>query len=375
MKNHNKNIFYVLAFLQGLVFYSSIASLYRLNHGLSLAEMGVIESIFAFCMILFEIPLGMICDRNGYKKTMIICNFLFFLSKLIFWKAYGFIGFLTERILLAFVNAGLSGCDVSLLYLSIDKEESAHVFGIYQMMGTAGMVIASLSFSLFFSDNFEMAAFFTALAYLLAFFFTFFLKDIQHDEKNPSGFSVFKNFIKNKSILLLLIGSSLLVETTHTLSVFYSQLQYMRVQIPVSYYGVIFMLLQLCSLICGTSGKMTKLIQPHRLGMSLYIISALACLGLIFTQSAIVSILLLALLCICESFYYPLLNTYENESVQTASRASMLSFYAMVMNFCSMATQSLFGGAAELSLNYAYLTGAVFFISGFCLFRLWIKKQ
>ena len=83
-----KNIilFYVLAFLQGLVFYSSIATLYRTSNGLTLYQMGIIEGCFSLCIILFEIPWGMICDKIGYKKTMIIAN-IFYLK--ISWIAIG----------------------------------------------------------------------------------------------------------------------------------------------------------------------------------------------------------------------------------------------------------------------------------------------
>lgn len=70
----NKYIFYVLAFLQGLVFYSSISTLYRTTHGITLFEMGIIEGFMSLFVILFEIPFGVICDRIGYKKTMILSN-------------------------------------------------------------------------------------------------------------------------------------------------------------------------------------------------------------------------------------------------------------------------------------------------------------
>lgn len=366
MKN-NKVIFYVLAFLQGLVFYSSVATLYRQANGLSLAEMGVIESIFALCIILFEIPLGFMCDRIGYKKMMILCNGLYFISKCVFWQATGFLGFLLERILLAFVNAGLSGCDSSLLYCSIDENESAHVFGVYQMMGVCGMVSASISFSLFFSDNFKGAALATMIAYLLAFLITFLLQDTTTVQKQMPVRALFKDVFKDKTMILFLIASSLFVETTHTITIFYSQLQYVRAKIPVTYYGVIFMCLQLCGLFSGLSGKLTRRLGQFQCIKILVVGGCGLCASLIFVKTPLLSIVILALLTLCESLYYPLLNTINNQHIQASSRASILSIYSMIMNLTSMMTQTLFGQAADVSLTSAYGLGMIFCILAFLL--------
>lgn len=47
MKKRNIYLLFVIQTLQGMVFYSSVATLYRQNNGLSLIEMAAIESIFS----------------------------------------------------------------------------------------------------------------------------------------------------------------------------------------------------------------------------------------------------------------------------------------------------------------------------------------
>lgn len=371
---YNKYIFYVLAFLQGLVFYSSVATLYRQQNGISLIEMGIIESIFAFCMILFEIPWGIICDKIGYKKTMLICSFAYFISKAVFYQASGFAGFLIERILLAFVNAGYSGCDSAYLYDSIEESEAEHVFGIEQMMGVLGMTVASLSFSLFIQENLRKAALWTAIAYFLAFIMTLCLKDIQKPKSAFDYKNILKELYKQKKIILLLVGGCLLTETTHTLTVFYNQLQYQRVGIDVAWYGLIFMFLQFVSLLTGTSGKITKHIARNSWTSILFIVSALSCFLLINQNGIIGTILLLAVCTLAESFFYPLLSIYQNESIHIANKATMLSIYSMIINFVSMGTQSLFGIAVDYSLQTFYLTGGCFCLAGFLLFRIYLKS-
>ena len=119
---------YAMALLQGMVFYSPIATLYRQAQGVTVFQITVIESISLALGILLEIPWGIVADKIGYRKTMVFCSGLYFVSKIIFWKATGFGGFLAERILLSVVLAGYSGVDSSILYLSCDGKDTQKVF-------------------------------------------------------------------------------------------------------------------------------------------------------------------------------------------------------------------------------------------------------
>lgn len=87
-----KNIFimYAIALLQGMVFYGPIATLYRQARGITVFDITFIESISYLLCIILEIPWGIIADKIGYKKTMVFCSGLYFVSKLIFWRADSF---------------------------------------------------------------------------------------------------------------------------------------------------------------------------------------------------------------------------------------------------------------------------------------------
>lgn len=170
---------YAIALLQGMVFYGPIATLYRQANGLSVFQITLIESISYVLCILCEIPWGNISDKIGYKRTMCFCCSLYFVSKLVFWKADGFADFLLERILLSIVIAGLSGVDTSVLYLSCSKGDHQKVFGIYNSLGTAGLLMASLIFSVFVGVNYSAAALLTVISYGLAAILSFFLFEVK----------------------------------------------------------------------------------------------------------------------------------------------------------------------------------------------------
>ena len=133
-----------------------MATLYRQAAGISVFEITIIESISLALCIALEMPWGLVADRIGYRKTMIITCGIYFISKVVFWKADGFDGFLLERLLLSVVMAGMSGCDLSILYLSCREEESQQVFGVYQSLGMVGLLFASLSYSVFIGQNYRL---------------------------------------------------------------------------------------------------------------------------------------------------------------------------------------------------------------------------
>ena len=162
----NLYVMYAIALLQGMVFYGPIATLYRQAQGVTVFQITVIESISLGLEILLEVPWGIAADRIGYKKTMVFCSGLYFVSKIVFWKATGFAGFLMERILLSVVFSGFSGVDSSIIYLS--GNESQKAFGIYNSMGMAGLLIAAGVFSLVVRDNYALAGLLTVISYGIA---------------------------------------------------------------------------------------------------------------------------------------------------------------------------------------------------------------
>ena len=131
MIKRNIRILWGIALLQGMVFYAPVATLYRQAAGLGIFHITLIESISLWLIICLEIPWGWAADRIGYRKTMLCCCGIYFISKIVFWQAEGFCGFLLERILLSIVCAGISGVDSTMLYLSCGEGKSHWAFSIY----------------------------------------------------------------------------------------------------------------------------------------------------------------------------------------------------------------------------------------------------
>ena len=184
--NIKRNIYlmYGISLLQGMVFYGPIATLYRQAAGVSVFEITLIESISLALCIALEMPWGVVADRIGYKNTLVISSLIYVASKVVFWKAGGFGGFLLERVMLSVVMAGMSGCDVSLLYLSCREGESHRVFGVYNLLNTVGLLTAALLFSVVVGDDYRLAGFLTVLTYAAAAVLSFGLKEVKEIERS-----------------------------------------------------------------------------------------------------------------------------------------------------------------------------------------------
>lgn len=369
-------IFYVLAFCQGLVFYSSVATLYRTSQGVTLYQMGIIDSFFALFMILFELPWGIICDRIGYKKTILISNLFYFLSKIVFYYAKGFWGFLVERLFLALAIAGLSGSDSALLYLSCDEESIHHVFGKKSMLETAGMVVASLMFTFVFHSDMKLSAFYTIIPFVISFIVSFMLDDIIESNKTKNEFNMkefFSVLSKYRIFLLFVIVSTLLTETSHMITTFYNQLQYQKVGISIEYYGILFLLIQFVGLGSGFFGTISQYISKKKLVLVLTMAIMTGLIGLYFTKSIIITLLCICLIAFSKSLYQPLKSVVENENVDVNHRAFLLSYFSLFSNILCIFTNYFFGLSAQKSLNNVYILSIVFCLISYICFEAYTQ--
>lgn len=377
MSKRNIYIMYVISLLQGMVFYGPIATLYRQAEGVMILEITIIESISLALCLLFELPWGVLADRIGYKKTMLICCGLYFISKIIFWQATGFWGFLAERCLLSVVIAGLSGVDTSILYLSCDKKNSQQVFGIYEGLGTTGLLFAAFIYSVIVGEQYKFAAILTMISYGIAAFLAFFLQEVKGEDGSDSSVKEFMGLLKetitNKYLLLFLIGIAVFNETHQTITVFLNQLQYIRVGLNEVMIGYIYITVTVIGL-CGVfSEKVTKKLGRTGLMRICYLAAILACVCLGVTKRAWLSIAGIIVLRIVFSLAQPLQTELQNEQVTTVNRATALSINAVIIDSIGIGTNIVFGALAEESLISAFLVGAVLCVGGLALFEVWSR--
>lgn len=376
-----RNLFfmYAISFFQGMVFYSSIATLYRQAAGISVFQITLIESISLVLSLVFEIPWGILADRIGYRRTIIVCNILFFISKIIFWKAQNFADFLLERVLLAITVSGLSGVDTSILYLSCSEDDSQRTFGIYEGLGTAGLLSAAAIYMVFVEENYRVAGFLTVISYGIAVILSFGLKEVkaaQKDKRSSFGhaFTVLKETLFNRRLLFLIAGIALLREVNQTITVFFNQLQYTKAGMSVRLISGVYILMTLSGLVSVFSARLTKKLKPRFFGTILFIVCGFSCLMLAFTTNPFISVFGVLLIRVCFSLLSPLGAELQNKAITTSDRATALSMSTMIMDLLAVFTNLVFGKLVDFDLSTAMCFGGFLCMLGVGLYLSSLKR-
>lgn len=367
---------YMIIFLQGFVFYGPVATLFRQARGLSMYEIFLIESIFWILIIIFEIPWGWFADKFGYKKTLVFSNFLFFLSKIIFYKAYSFNMFLVERVLLAIVISGISGCDIALLYSSIEEEETQKVFGRYNAYSTSGLLIASLISTIIVRYSIDKTAFFTIIPYGVAAVLTLFIKEVDMDFKaKPKLRNSFITVFNNKRIIMIVLSVALIREVVQAVTVFLSQVQYVRTGIDIKYFGLLVAIIQIIRLISVKAYRLSGEFGKDKSIEFLYIVISSSCFLLIFTQSSTFSIICMMFLAGSMALIEPIVLDIQNKAIGTGDRATILSIYAMIGDIFASSVNIVIGKAADISVQVAFKICLITCICAYILFLFYKRKK
>lgn len=378
MSKKNCYLMYAIACLQGMVFYGPIATLYRQAQGVSVFEITLIESISLALCLLLELPWGIAADRIGYKRTMAVCCLLYFISKIIFWRADGFPAFLLERILLSVVIAGLSGVDTSILYLSAPKEDSQKVFGIYDGLSTAGLLVAAFIYSVVVGENYRLAGFLTVISYGLAAALSLFLTEVKEEGKERMSGKAFcgslRQTLTDKRLLLLLLGIAFLHETHQTITVFLNQLLYVRAGMPDALIGYLYIVVTVVGMSGFFSAAVTKKMGRIFLIRACYLTAAAVCLFLAFTKNGWGAAFGIMALRLAFSLFMPLQTQLQNERIVAAERATALSINAVIIDSVGVGTNLIYGALAEKSLTAALVAGTVLCVMGLAFVEIGEKS-
>lgn len=380
MLKRNIALMYAISFFQGLVFYASVSTLYRQACGLSLFQITLIESIFSAICIISELPWGIVADRIGYRRTILLCNLFFFVSKIIFWKADTFGAFLAERLVLSIVISGLSGVDDTILFLSCKKEEAQRVFSIHGYFGTLGMIIASTCFSLFFSENFRGAAFWTVVSYAIAAALSFGLKDVGA----PTAKSIRSQIASFHPAALLknhffvfLIAMAIVQEVYQLLIVFFSQPLYLQAGWSTAWIGTAHIALQILSMSVLFSDYLTKRWSARRFLPFLIALSALCSFLLAFQLPSALLFIVVAIVQMSCSLLGPLQANVQNQSITQENRATMLSAQSLFMRVIAIGVNLIVGRISENSLSASLFACGVLCLTALVCVMAWqrVSKQ
>lgn len=380
-KKRNIPLMYAIAFFQGIVLYASISALYRQARGLSLAQYAVIDGFAYLFQLAFEIPFGMLADRIGYKKTLVLSNGLYLLSKIVFWQAYDFGAFLLERLFFSMALAGLSGLDVSILYLSCGKEDSQKIFGRYSAFGTAGMLTGCFIFTLFLSENYAATALGTVISYGIAFMLSFFVEDVKEEtQKDPIPSlsrlaGIFQITLRDRKFLLFILGETMVSYGTWAVRVFLIQNKYLSLGLTTQHMGWIDIVFSTLALTSVYSAVLTRKLGFRKFMVAGMGIVALCALVIGSTGSIVLAILCSAAVEVSATMLSPLISDLYSKRVSVSDRATQLSVYAMMAEIISFGLSFLMSVMTAHSYYGSFVFCSLMAVASIGLFLTCYRKD
>ncbi len=151
---------YLYSFVSSFSFSEAIWMLYLAYRGMSLVQIGMLESIFHMTSMLMEIPTGIVADRFGRKFSRILSRGVAFSATVLMLSSRSFSGFAFAFVLIALGYNFESGAGDALVYDSlVDDGREADYMKVkgrqeiaYQSANglslVAGGIIATFSYEL-----------------------------------------------------------------------------------------------------------------------------------------------------------------------------------------------------------------------------------
>lgn len=353
----NRMLMLLINILQSLVFYGPISTLYRESRGIDMSKIFIIESVYLAVTLVCEIPWGVVADRIGYRRTLIISNILFFVSKIVFLYAYDFFMFALERVLLGIAISGISGCDSAILYESLEDEDAQVFFGRYYASGTAAFVAASTVGSLLAQVSYDMTAILTSIVYLAAAVLSFFLIEPPKENAECGPFryqmeGAFKYLKGHMGIVFLSLLGGLLGVIIQAL-VFLNQPQFIKCGIKVEYFGIIISMLEIVKSSSAKTHCLTQRVGESPVLVTVPLVIGISYLMLTGVDSPVATILLMAAILGSYALLGPVMTDVLNRDIRSG-RATILSLYSWIGSIAGIAVNPIIGSISNRSVERSF---------------------
>jgi len=196
---------------------------YLKDHGLNGIETAIILSVTPVMMFLVQPFYGMLADRLGYKKCLLVSSFLASLSYVLYLFHGGFVYlFIVTVFMSLFYNTIQPILDSLSLKLAQDNPHFS--YGTLRIAGAAGWAFTGIIAGHYIDQVSTTVIFvFSAISMLLTFIFSFSLKS--NNENTVSSTVSFENarlVFANKTLIFLLVCVFLVSAGATTIWNFYS---------------------------------------------------------------------------------------------------------------------------------------------------------
>ena len=368
--NRNVRLFMAFRVLFNIRFYYPVFMVMFLRYGITLEQFGLINAVWAIVIVLLEVPSGALADIIGRRALLVAATIMMALEMLLLaivpvGSAWVLPALLLNRVLSGAAEAFASGADEALAYDSLKAAGRDHewprVLERLMQFGGLATIIAMITGSLVYSpdlfnfaskrlgydtvftieDTFRLPVWLTFFSACGAIIVTLAMRDPPQQEANGSPSGLLEPFrqtmrtggwiFANPLVLVVIMAGVLFDQPIRQLLVVSSQL-YARIAIPELFFGLISAGTAVIGLLAAAPMRRLATSQSPRSNFQL--LAAVVLVGLTGTAFLIPywGVVFFMLLSLSMRLLMFLQSHYLNQLVDSAHRATVLSFRGLAVN-------------------------------------------
>jgi MFS family permease len=373
-------------FLKGVLWFMvsmPIIVLFFQEHGLTLTEVMVLQSIYSLSVALFEIPSGYIADIFGRKQSIVVSTIFSFIGFLVFSFYGGFYAFAVAQVLVGIGGSLISGSDSALLYDTLletgDKTTYTKIEGRSYAVGNfsealAGILGGFLAVgSIYLPVYVQTAILFFSIPIALSL-----VEPTMHEEnKLDRSFSAIMEVVRfaiidHAKLRWLIIYSSAMGVATLSMA-WLAQPFFKEVGVPLFYFGILWAGLNFSAgLTSFNAYKFDKKKNNYNtlIYLSLAMIISFILLGF---NNSLFGLIFIFIIYLLRGIVTPILRNEININTTSNKRATVLSVRSFIIRISFAICAPILGYIAEnhsLSNSFYVLAVVVGLFSLLASFRL-----
>lgn len=385
----NISISYIYNFLLQIDITSAIWVLYLAYKGMSLIEIGLLESIYHITSLLCELPTGAIADLYGKKFSVIAGRTISVISCILMIASHNFLGFAAAFIFSSASRSLHSGAAEALVYDSLkslgQEDKYKKIWGNLAFYMSLAQGIAVLAGGILSDYNFLYAYILGTIIQICALISTFWFSEpiidnrenINKRKGNPiiNQLLTSINILTDKRAVLYLILFSALVGSLHTTVFFYSQKYFS----DMSYSKTVIAIICAAGSLFGAYAskyayRFEAILRLNGTLITVAVINIFSLIGLAFIKELAVVFFLLA--AIADGLGFTIFSDYINSRIPSEYRATLLSFDSLCFSIFMICIFPIFGTVAEkISFSATFIITAALYIPVMIFLILKLKKH
>lgn len=354
--NYKLNIWklYAIRFFYNLIPAYVIERLFWEQRGMTIQMVVYTEIIFAVTVVLLEVPTGIIADKWGRKKMIVLSALLECFMFLILVFATEFWHFAVAIFLAGIARSASSGSENAMLYDSLLQNGQEQAFEKYlgrlNVCDFTAAIIAALCGSLLASRySFELNYWISFVSMLVSVCVSLLLVETAVKSKSDESIEIKEHikssvhvFRKHPGVYLVVLSGMVIGAALNFIDEFW-QLYLNRLEVPVLYSGLFSAAIMIVRLPGNIVAHVIK--SRFRYRTILSGVTAIFAVGFLYisVMKDYTSLLAIFLICLLSGIIEPITTGYLHHRINSSMRATIDSFQSLGLNVVLIITGLGFG--------------------------------